>query len=286
MDTPIKWNASASRQFATVARPRWRQVRQGLILAAVGEALFLGLGLLGLSLLGRLNEPAASLLVVEPEDVDALAWLLVSLGALLGYGLVLVGQFHCLRYAPQGHGAKDLQFACLLCSLLPPACFAVAHYLGGQATYAALGRSFGGLARLDLLATGTLLQFAGVLTGLLSVLLFTGFARAVVRCLDDSDSGRAGGLYFWFVAFLLGGSVGVFLEARRTFRQEALPLLALAWLLCLLWHTHVLHHASRRVARALRKQNSRLLPAGPVAGQVVLQVASYLCGGKGDGRRA
>jgi hypothetical protein len=284
MDTPIKWNASASRQFTTVARPRWGQVRLGLLLAVVGEVLFLGLGLLGLALLRPLNEPAAALFVVEPEDIDALGWLLVSVGALLGCGLVLVGQFHCLRYAPQSHGAKDSQYACLFCSLLAPACFTAAHFLGGKATYAALRRSFGGLASLDLLGTGILLQFAGALMALLSVLLFTSFARAVVRCVCDEGS-RVGGLYFWFVAFLFGGTVGLFLEARRTFRQGLLPLLALAWLLCLVWHTHVLHHASRRIARALRKQKSRVLPTGPVAGQVVLQVASYLTGGKGNGPR-
>src|SRR4051812_46068818 len=47
MDAPIKWNASASRLITTLDLPRWRQLRQGLHLALVGQPLALLLGLAG-----------------------------------------------------------------------------------------------------------------------------------------------------------------------------------------------------------------------------------------------
>src|SRR5436305_1221363 len=50
MSTSIKWNTSASKEVAAVARPRWKQVRQGLGLAVMGQFWFLALALAGLLL--------------------------------------------------------------------------------------------------------------------------------------------------------------------------------------------------------------------------------------------
>ncbi len=283
MNTPIKWNTCGSREINVVARPRWREIRHGLWFAVLGNLLLLGGGLLGLLfLLGMLDEPLLSRLGLAPEDAE-FVWLLPAGLAVLGYVLVLVGQWRCLFHAPQSSSAKEMQFACLLCFLFAPVCFVAAHFLGGKATYAALRSGPEALVSLDVLQAGVLLQLTGLLLLLLSVLLFSGFARAVVRCLRDERGVRVAGLYFWFVAFLLGGTIGLLVEARHSARPEVVPALALGWLFCLLWHTLLLRGTRRRLGRVLKTQNSRLLPTRPPAqanGQIPLQAAAYLSQGR------
>jgi hypothetical protein len=280
MSRVIAWNSSGSREVTSIARPRWREVRQGLVLALVGYFLLLGPGLLGLLLLVAENNPAADWLRLNDEDAEALAQALAGLGGFGGYALVLVGQWRCLLYAPQGHGAKDVQFACLLCTLLVPPIFVAAHFLGGKATFLALGRGPDGVLDLDLMNGGLILQVAGLLVGLTSVLLFSAFARSLARCMRNDGGARRVNLYFWFVAFLAGGTVGGFLQVRY-FRREVLPVLALGWLVCLLWHAWVIRGASRGIGRVLRQQRSGMLAAArPAAaaekGQLTLRAASYL----------
>jgi hypothetical protein len=280
MNTPIKWNACGSREVSAIARPRWREIRHGLVLAVGGNVL-LAPGLLGLLLLTRsLSEQWLAPLALEPEDAGIIGVVLAGLGV-LGYVVGLVGRWRCLFHAPQGSSAKELQFACLLCYLVAPVCFVIAHFLGGQATYAALRSGPEALVGLDFLNGGVLLQVTGLLLVLLSVLLFSGFARAVARCMRDERGVSAGGRFFWFVAFLFGGTIGLFVEARHSARPETVPVLALGWLLCLLWHTWLMRGTSRRLARLLKSQGSRVVPVRPAspsraAGQVVLQAATYL----------
>jgi hypothetical protein len=273
MSTSIKWNACGSREVTTVARPRWRKLRQGLVLAGLGDILVLTFGLQALVLLGPLGVRVVTRLGLEAEDASLLGLTLAGLALLLGYVLALVGRWCCLIYAPQGHGAKDLQFACLLCTLIAPACFVLAHFLGGAETYAVFREDPVALVDIGLLQGGVVLQLTGLLVGLLGVLLFSGFTRAVRHCLRDEKTGR----FFWFVAFLLGGTIGLVLEARRTHIPEIVEALAAAWLLCLLWHALLVRGTARRLAEFLRTHGSRVLPPGPGApprsGQVTLRTA-------------
>src|SRR5262249_17878657 len=191
--------------------------------------------LVGVYIVTTEGGPLAERLNVSGDDASAIGWGLLG-GAGFGYLLLLVGHWRCLGYAPQGDGAKDLQYACLLCSLVTPVFFGVAHYLGGTATYAALRHGPPELVELELLRPGPLLQLAGLLSGLGAVMLFSGFARAVTRCLNDADATRGITCYFWFVAFLLGATAGLVMQIRRTTPPSMLFWLALAWMLCLLWH--------------------------------------------------
>jgi hypothetical protein len=285
MSTAVTWNASNSRQVTAATRTKWGDVRLGLNLAVIGDLVFLGLGLLGLMLVGPAGASTAARLGLDTsEDVVTLGWLVVCAGALPGYGLLVLGRWRCLVSAPQGHGAKDFQFACLLCSLLAPACFAAAHFLGGKATYLALERGLGGLTSLNPLSKGVLLQYVGLLVGLLGVVLFGAFAGALTRCLRGPSDPPRGSLSLWLIGFLVGGTVGVFLQPHRVLRDNTLSVLAVIWLICLLWQTLLIRGTSRYIARVLRQRESRVAtPTIPVeksveAGQVSLRSAAYLRG--------
>src|SRR5262245_55381336 len=281
MDAQIKWNSSNSRQVPALvlARPRWKEVRQGLMLALVGNLLALVLGPGGLILLVLEGGPIATRLDLSLEAGTLLGATVAATGALFGYALVLAGQWRCLLNAPQGHGAKDILFACLFCTLVAPVCFIVAHFLGGSASYAVFERGPRELRDLDYLSGGVMLQMAGLILGLGSVVMFSAFARAVSRCLNDAAGSRGVTCYFWFGAFLVGATIGLTLEARGNTLNRVLPGLGLAWLLCLLWHTLLIHGAVRRIGRVVSGERLREapVPGSPVQqGQVVLQAAAYL----------
>jgi hypothetical protein len=283
MNAPIKWNSYNSKEVRTLARPRWRELRQSFLVAQSGFVLLLVVALPGLLLTGSLGDRLGAWLRLETDDQAALSFLLGAVGALLGYGLVLGGQWRCLVFAPQKHGAKELQFAALLCSFTAPACFLVAHYLGGAATYKALAPGPDGLRDLDPLNPGCTLQIIGVALFLVSTLLFTAHARAVARNLNDDRRARSLALYFWFVAFLLGGTAGMFLQARKVSVRDAWTVLALGWVLCVAWHAMALRSMARGIATVLARQLSgtrlSLAAAGREKGQVALQAASRLDGG-------
>src|SRR5262245_43668366 len=279
MKTPVKWNASGSRQVSAVARPRWREVRQGLVLALLGFGLVLLSALAGLSLVGRRGEAVVPSLGIDPDDAIPFALTVAGAGALVGHGVVLLGQWRCLVYAPQGCGAKELQFACLLSSLDAPACLAGGHFLSGRQVYALLAKGLLGLQPLDLVQGGGVPFVAAALLGLVSLLLFAAFTRAVARHLDDGDSVPCVRAYFWYVAFLLGGTGGLLAEAQRSTRLNVWPVLAGAWLLCVGFQAALLYRAARRISRALARERSGARPAllaqGREPGRASLQAASY-----------
>jgi hypothetical protein len=279
MSSSIKWNASASRQVSTIARPKWRELRGGLTLALVGQPLALVLGLVGLYLLATWGGALGARLDLDPDDAALIGWVPIG-GALLGYVLLLAGQWRCLLYAPQGCGAKDVQFACLLCTFAAPLCFAGGQLLGGAATFAALEGGPAELIQLDLLGGGPLLQLTGLAFALGGILLSSAFARAVCRFLNDADGARGVTCFVWFVAFLVGATVGLFLQSGRTTPQGVLPGLALAWLLCLLWHALLVCGAVRLIGRVLRGEHLAGAAPEPASttqpGQVVLRAADFL----------
>src|SRR5262245_42893371 len=90
MKTPIKWNSSGSRQVSTAGRPRWKEIRQGLVLALLGNALFVLFALAGLLLVGSRGGAVVSSLGIDFDDAIPLALTLAGAGALIGYGFVLL----------------------------------------------------------------------------------------------------------------------------------------------------------------------------------------------------
>lgn len=277
MNTPIRWNASASRMVSAVARPKWEEVRQGLTFAALAYVCLLALVVPGVFLVRLAHQGGSpdAFFGLDADGANALGWILASSGTFLGYLLLLAGQWRCLSYAPQAHSAKEFAFACLLCSLMAPASIGAAHFLGGTENYDVLQLGPSGLTDLTLFHGAGLLQLAGVGLGLLSVLLFSGFLRGIARCHGDEQRVRGIACFVWFASFLVGSTAGLFLHARSHSLTAPWAVLALGWWLSLLWHLILILAASRSIQRALqRKKSTGAIAAARNRGQVVLRVAS------------
>jgi len=279
MNTPIRWNASASRVLSALARPKWDEVRLGLTLISLGYVCLFVLVVPGLVLVRLANSggPPDSPFGLGPDTATGLGWILASLGAFVGYLFVLAGQWRCLTNAPQGHGSKEFAYACLLSSLLAPACLGTAHFLGATENYEVFKRGLAGIVDLDLFHGAGLVQFAGVILGLLSLILFSGFLRGVARCHGNEDRVRGVACFVWFVLFLVGGTIGFFLHARSTAVQDAWSALAISWGLCFFWNLLLLVGTNRAIARALHRRPLKGAPtSGRDKGQVALQVEALL----------
>jgi hypothetical protein len=270
MSTPIKWNTSPSGMVFALARPRWTEVRRGLAFVQVGLffLLFLVVPSLLLTRLARREVLLVTITGYTPEEAVELGWVLVGVGGVLAYVLVLVGQWRCLAYAPQGEGGKDMLFACLLCSLTAPLCLPAAYLLEGKEGFLSF-------------RAGDVLRLVALLLGLFNVVLFSGFLRVVVRSLRSR--GRAVVCFFCFVGFLVGCSVGLHLIPRQFFHRHAWVALAVGWFLCLCWHLLLVRSARRQVVQALATRNrlsGHVRADGtkqkPRQGQVQLQVAELL----------
>jgi hypothetical protein len=252
----LRWNASGSRVLPRQAAPRWRAVRQGLALAALGHGLLLAVAVPGLLLAGL--APRADRLGLLPgglgeEDVEWLGLVLASAAAPLGYLLLLAGQWLCLANAPQGEGAKEWMFGSLLCLLIAPVLFAAAHFSGGAANYAVFQRGLAAMDDLTLRDLGSLLQVAGAGLVLLSCLLFTQFQRAARRSLAERTSSRLADGYCLFVFLLLGASAGPAFTSRLAARHVVLQVLAVGWGVSWLWHFSLILGTRQAIHRTLRR---------------------------------
>jgi hypothetical protein len=256
VDDVLRWNSSGSRVLPAQAAPRWRAVRQGLALAALGHVLLLMVALPGLVLAGlaaRAERRGWLPAGFGEEDAELVGLVLAGAAGALGYLLLVAGQWRCLGHAPQGDGAKEWMFVSLLCLLIVPVPFAVAHCTGGAANYVVFRQ---GLAAVDDLAgldVAGLLQLAGGALVLLSCLLFTQFQRAARRSLAQGASSRLADGYLFFVFLLLGACAGPAFTSRLAARQAILEALAVGWGLCWLWHLAVVLGTWRAVRATLRR---------------------------------
>jgi hypothetical protein len=260
MYTPTTTRIAPRTQIRPAVRPWWNEVRQGLILAVLGYALFLGPGLLGLFLVGSHGERLLARLGVSPATARMLGTALAILGTVLGYALVMVGHLRCYGHAPRRQGAKKLALVGVLCLLAAPLFLGVVFVPDAAESWAALAASPGAVLALDFRRVGVVLAFAAPVLIFLGVLCFSGFVLAVARTVRDAAGLRAATRYFCYVGFLLGATVGLVLEARRMASPEALVAVPLGWVLCLLWHTLLLRGLVRHLGRVIRNPDSAAPP--------------------------
>jgi hypothetical protein len=247
-DTPLEFNTETG----------WRAICKGLALVLGGYFILLGGGGLGLVLvrLGALDSPIARHLgrsMSDPEGFLILGELTLALAAILSCGLVLAGQWHCLKYAPQGQHAKELMYVCFNCVLFGSILLAGGVYLDGGRTCASLRDGLADVEKINLWSPGNLLQLAGAVLGLANMLVFSQFLRSVAGCFQDRARQRMVDLNLGFVGLLLGGSFGaLFCVKRIALRWELLPWLAGGWLLCFAWHLYLVTGAYTCVKNGLR----------------------------------
>ena len=258
-DTPSLFNVESG----------WQEISRGLGHVVWGYAVLiggclLGAGLLWLALDGRVVTGWAGATEQDRESVLALGVLTLGLTAFLSYGLVLMGQWRCLMYAPERQNAKELMYLCLNCVFLASALNVVGVILDGARSYAALQQGWEGVEGIDVWSTGNLVQLGSAGLGLFASLVFSQFLRNVASCFNDRARVRSVDLNLALVGLLLGGSAGtLFWVHRLASKAEMLPWLVGGWLLCFAWHLWLVHSVRRGVADCLRRQPALAVRPAP-----------------------
>lgn len=258
-DTPSQFNVESG----------WQEISRGLGHVVWGYAVLiggclLGAGLLWLALDGRVVTGWAGATEQDRESVLALGVLTLGLTAFLSYGLVLMGQWRCLMYAPERQNAKELMYLCLNCVFLASALNVVGVILDGARSYAALQQGWEGVEGIDVWSTGNLVQLGSAGLGLFASLVFSQFLRNVASCFNDRARVRSVDLNLALVGLLLGGSAGtLFWVHRLASKAEMLPWLVGGWLLCFAWHLWLVHSVRRGVADCLRRQPALAVRPAP-----------------------
>ncbi len=259
----------------------WRSVSRGLRLVVLGYVVLIGGTALGLALL-QLGLSDALLVRRSAAGEDRgllLLMALLSLGltAVLSYGLVLVGQWHCLMYSPQAQHAKELMYVCFNCVLMASLLNGLGAYIDDGRTYAALRKGVDELDRLDLWSAGNLLQLGSAALGMLGAWVFSGYLRAVAGCLNDRARARSVDVSLLLMGLLLGGSVGaLFLVQRLSFRAQSVPWLVAGWLFYFALHLNAVHGVSRCLQAGLRRGLSRTMLRVVPHGAVTMHTLSGL----------
>jgi hypothetical protein len=145
------------------------------------------------------------------EDAEVPGLLLACGGAVLGYLLLVVGQWLCLLHAPQSHGAKELAYVCVLLAVFVAPVNAAAFLVGGAGDFAWLSRLLHHPAHWTTwteVPTGTLLQLAGGLLVLGNILTFTQFLRAVLLRAHPEKGARRIEAFCCFVCLVVGARSG------------------------------------------------------------------------------
>jgi hypothetical protein len=256
MSVVLRWNASGSRVLPIQTVPTWREVRRGLRLLLVGYWTLLVLGLPGLGLIWLTLHGhrvfQLPLHLAQNEDLVFLGLLLLGAAGLLGFGLILWGQWHCLKHAPQHH-AKELLFAAIFCILVGPVLPVVAHYTGGERNYVVFQEGLEALRAEGLLQGAGLLQLAGLCLTLVNFLLVAQFLWTTGDFFHRPGVSRAVDFQAVFVCLLVGTSVGTFLCVRPSAFGKAAPLgLAIGWLTYFLSQVILTLGARRCIGAGLR----------------------------------
>jgi hypothetical protein len=242
------------------AKSGWQEISKGLALVVRGYCVLIAGGPLAFLCIALACGGGPALLHPSTtqenrDDLLLLGLLMVGLTALLSYGLVLLGQWRCLMYAPERQGARELMYVCLNLVIIASLMNVAGAVLDGARTYAVLRQGAAGVERLNWHGAGPFLQLGSGVVGLLASLIFSQFLRTVASCFDDRARVRSVDFNLAFLGLLLGGSCGTFLYVRQlASKTEILPWLAAGWLLCFGWHLCLVNRVRQSVRNALQEK--------------------------------
>jgi hypothetical protein len=199
------------------------------------------------------------------DNAELLAIVLGLGGAMAGYLLCLLGQWRCLVYASQDHGAKDLLFVCLFATLVAAPLAVAAPFLDGPWDRHALTRVLSAIDELKAPAIGSVLQVVAVILAIVSMLALSQFAKAVAARFEDRFLTWNANAFTMYVCVLLGGSAGACFAFHRFTTSTAwftacAAGLAAGWAACLAWHAMLIVVAWRRVRRTMARLIAALSP--------------------------
>jgi hypothetical protein len=235
MDAPLRWNTSISGDVVAL-QARWREVRKGLKQVVLGYCFLVFLAIPGVVLLYLSQaKPVSPLSFLSLNEVMVLGWFLAVMGLFLMFGSILLGERRCLNHAPQQHGSRELLFTCFVCTLVGAGCLTISWFVGGIDNIKALVDILEAWRHYPIHQAPELLQLAAGALLVINFLFFTGFLRAVLRCVAPSRTGAVNTL-FWAVGFLGGATFGLFMTPVR----EVLLLVYGAWVVVFLWHVSLI----------------------------------------------
>ncbi len=177
---------------------------------------------------------------------EAVCWLAVGLlciCVLWGYGKILLGQWMCLKYAPERCGARWVMFACITCMLMGPTCNTICSFGGVQqaADFRRGPRDFK-MPKFDPSVRN--MQIGCSAISLLSYVLFMIFLRSVARCFGDT--GRATHVVIFLLVQAALFALSVFIvydtieEQKLRFDPEILMFLGIGWLVSGIWYLYLI----------------------------------------------
>ncbi|MCI0381299.1 MAG: hypothetical protein L0215_27250 [Gemmataceae bacterium] len=254
METTVRWNSSGSRELPKLSLPKWQEIRQGFIIAGIGIVMLLLVALPGLLLLGPHKWTIVSVFGIRADAVTAIGEVLAMVGGGAGYLFVVLGQLRCLISSPQRHAGKELLFSGFLCLITTPFLFLGAQCLDGDKNYAFITSGIHNLAYVDLLHGGGLLQLCGLSLTLLNILLFSGFLRGTACYFNDERRARSLTIYFWIMAFLVGGTFGMWLHSAHITHPDPWTALVTVWICALVWHALLIYSAIRGIAEGVLRR--------------------------------
>jgi hypothetical protein len=244
----------------------WLDVRKALTKILVGHLLIIlgaaasgALVVLFVWSLQQKDQPKAINLAFE-----AVCWLalgLLALCSLWGYGKILLGQWMCLKYAPERCGARWVMFACITCMLMGPT-FNTISTIGGvkQPPEIRRGPREFRLPKIDPSVRN--MQISATAVSLISYVLFMIFLRSVARCFGDT--GRATHvmvfLFVQAVLFLttLYVAYDMITELKMRFDPEFLIAIGLGWLISGLWYLYLIFSIRMCISEGMELMRSPL----------------------------
>jgi hypothetical protein len=255
MSTVVNWNSSGSRTLRVPTQSKWGEVARGLRFVFAGYLILFVLAAPG-ALLWSASQGAVPLLgerLAGQEEYEVIGLLMGPAGAVLGCGLILLGQWLCLVYAPQEENAKELVFVCLLAAVVAIPLAVAAPFLGSAWDSRILDRFLDALHQREVPPIGSVLQATALALVFLCLMTFSQFTRIVAVRFENRFSARAAEFFFLYLWLLLGGAVGAALALRRLLPPATLVVsLGAVCAVAAVWQTFLIAGALRSVRQALR----------------------------------
>jgi hypothetical protein len=180
------------------------------------------------------------------------------LSVLYGYGMIFVGQWRCLKNAPERCGAKWLMLACITCLLMGPALNTMCS-LGGVQEAPQFRKGPGEFKLPQFSPSVRNMQIAGTGIGMLSQLLFLWFLRSVARCFGDEGRMLHVTVFVIVQALLFGAVIYVgFFELELLFEPTVLIGLGIGGTIAFFWYLYLLVSVRRCIIEGMEYTHSPL----------------------------
>lgn len=239
----------------------WPGVAQGLMRVLTGHLILIGA--IVLSIVAMIIAFSSQ----DPQDIQEAAMgasltiffvaLFVGLASLISYYYVLSGKWRCALSSPERNNAKWLIFGCMVCVLLGPAVSILSSFFGDGGLDREARMDADGNLVLSLDSSTSIMQIAGGVIGLASMVCFVLFLRAVAVCFNNTTVQSLCTGFLIAVAVLIGFSVqSILLSSEGQIPIALVGLSGLGWLGCGVWYLLLIFMTRACIVQGLEKPRS------------------------------